>query len=261
MPSGRLYKTEGIILKTAPVGEGALLVTLVAEDGSKLRAMAYGARKLTSRKMGHLETLTRVELALSKGRSMDTINQVHGVESFTALRGSLESTAKAFYLAELMDGFAVEGSANPSLYNLFLDTLRKVQGTEEDNVSLLRFQLSLLRVNGFMPELYRCVECRIQIPPGDHRFTVNLGGVLCSRCVPAGGVIAPLSLQALKVLRHFHRSAELDASRLRISSSLYEEISSILDGAIRFWLDKDLRSRKFVDQVERQKARMSALKP
>ena len=81
------------------------------------------------------------------------------------------------------------------------------------------------------------------------------------RCAPAGGVIAPLSLQALKVLRHFHRSAELDASRLRISSSLYEEISSILDGAIRFWLDKDLRSRKFVDQVERQKARMSALKP
>ena len=74
MPSGRLYRTEGIVLKTAPLGEGDLLVTLVAEDGSKLRAMAWGARKLTSRKMGHLETLTRVDLALSRGRNMDTIN-------------------------------------------------------------------------------------------------------------------------------------------------------------------------------------------
>ena len=198
MPSGRHYKAEGIVLKTAPQGEGALLTTLVVEDGSKLRAVAYGARKLTSRKMGHLETLTRVDLALSRGRSMDTIDQVHSMESFTALRASLESTAKAFYLAELIDGFAVEGGANPPLYNLFLDTLRKVRGIEEDNVLLLHFQLNVLRVNGFMPELYKCVECRTRIPPDDHRFTVNLGGVLCSGCAPAGGVIAPLSLQALK---------------------------------------------------------------
>ena len=261
MPSGRLYRTEGIVLKTAPLGEGDLLVTIAAEDGSKLRAMAWGARKLTSRKMGHLETLTRVDLALSRGRNMDTINQVHNLETFAALRGNLESTAKAFYVAELVDGFAIEGSANPLLYNLFLDTLRAVQAAGEDNVLLLHFQLNLLRVNGFMPELYRCVECSVRITPGDHRFTVNLGGVLCSGCAPVGGVIVPLSLQALKVLRHFHRSVELDASKLRISSSLYEEIRSILDSAIRFWLDRDLRSRKFVDQVQRQRDRASPLKP
>ncbi|MEE9262619.1 MAG: DNA repair protein RecO, partial [Dehalococcoidia bacterium] len=224
MAASRLYRVEGVVLKSAPLGEGDLLVTLLTRDGSKLRAMAWGARKLTSRKMGHLELLTRVDLALSKGRNLDTITQAHSLEAFNVMKSGLESTAKAFYLAEMVDGFAIEDGANPPLYSLFLDALRAVQDSPEDNATVPHFQLSLLQVTGFMPELYRCVECRQQILPSDHRFSVDLGGVLCSRCVPTGARIAPLSLQALKVLRHFHRSLEPNSSSLQVSDSLHQEL-------------------------------------
>ncbi len=258
MAASRYYRVEGVVLKSASLGEGDLLVTLLTRDGSKLRAMAWGARKLTSRKMGHLEPLTRVDLALSKGRNLDTITQAHSLEAFNVMKSGLESTAKAFYLAEMVDGFAIEDGANPPLYSLFLDALRAVQDSPEDNATVPHFQLSLLQVTGFMPELYRCVECRQQILPSDHRFSIDLGGVLCSGCVPTGARIAPLSLQALKVLRHFHRSLEPNSSSLQVSDSLHQELRSILDGATRYWLDREVRSRAFMDQVGRQKSESSA---
>ena len=125
MAAPRLYKTEGIVLKTSVMGEADLLVTLISQDGSKLRAIAWGARKMNSRKMGHLDSLTRVDLALYRSPRMSSVRQVVTLEAFAALKGRLDATARAFYLAELVDGFAVEGSSNPSLYSLFLDTLRR----------------------------------------------------------------------------------------------------------------------------------------
>ena len=258
MAAPRLFKTEGIVLKTAPYGEADLLVTLVTQDGSRLLAMAWGARKMNSRKMGHLDTLTRVDLDLYRGPNMYSIRQALNLESFVVLKSRLDATARAFYIAELVDGFAVEASPNPPLYNLFLDTLRSVQATPEDNEPILKFQLEMLRVNGFMPELYRCVECRRNMEPGKHRFVVSLGGVICTDCASKREGATPLSLPALKTLRHFHRNGDADASRLRISPDLYEEVRAVLDRAIRYWLDRDVRSRRFVVQVQRQKAHLSA---
>ena len=254
MAAPRLFKTAGIVLKTAPLGEADLLVTLISQDGSKLLAMAWGARKMNSRKMGHLDTLTRVDLDLYRGPSMYSIRQVLTLESFVVLKSRLDATARAFYLAELVDGFAVEGSPNPPLYSLFLETLRSVQDAPEDKEPILKFQLEMLRVNGFMPELYRCVECRRDVEAGRHRFVVSLGGVICTDCASKREGATPLSLPALKTLRHFHRNGDADTSRIRISPDLYEEVHAVLDRAIRYWLDREVRSRRFVVQVQRQQA-------
>ena len=259
--ASKLYRTEAIVLKSAPLGEGHLLVTLLDRDGSKLRAVAWGGRKLTSRKMGHLEPLTRVDLALSRGRAdLDGVSQAQGLESFGALKSDLEATAKAIYLAELVDGFASEGSDNPPLYDLFLNTLRMLQESPDTEVAVPYFQLNLLNVSGFMPELYRCVECRQRVSPGDHQFSVDLGGALCGRCVPLGARISPLSLQAMKVLRYFDRSGHPDMAGLRVSGLLYQEVRSILDAATRYWLDRDVHSRDFMDHVERKAAKHLSLR-
>ncbi len=250
----RLYRAEGIVLKTTTMGEGDLQVTLLTRDGSKLRAVAWGARKLTSRKMGHLEPLTRVDLALSKGRDLDSIGQAQSVESFVGLRGNLEATAKAIYLAEMVESFANEGSANPPLYSLFLETLRTLDNYPEMDALVPYCQLNLLKVLGFMPELYQCVECRCEISPGEHRFSVELGGVMCTRC-SSGASVMPLSIQALKVLRFFDRSAHSDLTGLRTSDALNGELRSILDRAIRYWLDRDVRSRQFMDHLQRERVK------
>ena len=251
---GRLYKTEGIILKSTSFGEGHLLITLIAKNGAKVRAIVWGSRKLTSRKSGHVEPLTRVDLTLSQGRDLDTVNQAQALESFGPIKSNLQATAKAIYLAELVDGFANEGNGNTPLYRLFLNALRMLEYPSNSDVSILYFQLNLLNVTGFMPELYQCVECRRQISQGGHRFCIDLGGIVCDRCVLSDVRISPISLRAIKVLRFFDRGAVTTLTTLRLPAPLYQELRSVLDGSIRYWLDREVRSREFMDHMERQAA-------
>ena len=129
MAGSRLHRVEGLVLKTSFWGDRDVLVTLITRDGSKLNAMAWGARKLTSRKMGHIEQLNQIDVTLYKGRNMASISQVQSMNNFEILKGNLERLSESLYITELVDGFAMEGNSNPGLYELFLNCLQVLQNS------------------------------------------------------------------------------------------------------------------------------------
>ena len=206
MPRPRSYRSEVVVLKSAPIGEAGLIVTLYSRDAGKLRAVARGARKPSGKMVGHLEPLNKVELAVVRSRSggLDTITQAQIVELFTSLKGNLEGISRGIYVAELVDGFGAEGSPNGELYSLLVDTLRFLDDLGNGELALRYFELQLLKCSGFMPELYRCVECRKELSPGNHLFSPEAGGTLCPDCTPAARIMR-LSVQALKVMRFLDR--------------------------------------------------------
>ena len=181
----RTYRCEGVVLKSVPLGEAGLLVTLYTTTLGTLRAAARGVRKTTSKMVGHLEPLNRVELALATGRGgLDIVTQAQVLETFASLKADLEGSSRGLYLAELVDGFGTEGSAGPELHTLLVDTLRFLSDSSDRELTSRHFELHLLRVSGFMPELYRCVECKGELVQGGHRFSPDVGGTLCITCTP-----------------------------------------------------------------------------
>ncbi|HVN15979.1 MAG TPA: DNA repair protein RecO, partial [Anaerolineales bacterium] len=60
----RSFRMEAIVLRHGDWGEADRLLTLYTREQGKVRAIAKGARKLTSRKAGHLEPFTHVKLQL-----------------------------------------------------------------------------------------------------------------------------------------------------------------------------------------------------
>ena len=229
------------------------MVILYSRTLGKLRAIGRGARKPTSKMVGHLEPLNRVELALARSRigSIDTVTQAQVVEAFPILKSSLEGVSRGLYLAELVDGFGTEGSANPELYSLLLEVLRFLNDQPETDSTLRYFELQLLRCSGFMPELYRCVECGVELSPDGHMFSPEVGGTLCSRCTPTGVRVMRLSVQALKVLRYLGTTSLGELHRLRVQGSLALELKNLLAVTLRYWLDKEVRSRRFMEQLEK----------
>ena len=252
MARPRSYRTEALVLKSAPIGEAGLIITLYSRDAGKLRAVVRGVRRPTSKMVGHLEPLNRVELSLASPRleGMGTITQAQIVESFAALKASLEAVSKGIYLAELVDGFGAEGSANPELYSLLADTLRALNDSPEIELALRYFELHLLRCSGFMPELYICVECRQKLSPGEHLFSPEAGGTLCLRCHPAGARILRLSVQVLKVLRFLEKTTLPELSKLHTSRGLEEELKHLLSTTLKYWLDKEIQSKTFMEHLE-----------
>ena len=251
MPPLRTYRADALVLKSVPLGEADLLVTLFTRDAGKLRAVAKGARRSTAKLVGHLEPLTVTRLALSRGRSLDVITQAETLENFTPLKTNLTAVTRGLQVAELVDGFGSESSSNEPLYQLALTTLAVIGQAPDDDLPLLHFQLHLLAASGLMPELQNCVECRRDIEPDRHRYSADGGGVFCPDCTPDQAGLRPLSLRALKVLRLLARSHAAGLPTLSLDPALTQELKAILTGTVQYWLDKEIRTDSFLNHLAR----------
>ena len=107
-----------------PLGESDLLVTLYSKDIGKLRAVAKGARKSTSKLVGHFEPLTINNISITKSTNLDIINQAETIDNFDQLKSSLIGMAQGVYINELVDGFGTESHSNHDLYLLTHNVLK-----------------------------------------------------------------------------------------------------------------------------------------
>ena len=202
MPRYRTYRTRAIVLKRRDQGEADRILTVFTPNMGKRTLMARGVRKTASRKAGHLEPFTYTALMLAKGKTWDIVTQAETVASFRALREDLDKTAHAYYFAELVDAFTQEHDSHPELFDLLLHSLEWLETSASPPLLARWFELRLLRLTGFQPQLFRCVECGEEIQPVTNYFSLEQGGVLCPKHGEGVRGAEPIAVNALKVLRY-----------------------------------------------------------
>jgi len=246
MRPSRLYRAEALILRDRKIGEADKIVTLYSTDWGKFDAIAKGVRRPTSRKSGHLEVLTRSSLLLARGRSLDVITQSETLDSFAPLRDDLERLTRGLYVAELVNQFTVEQQVNRELYHLAAETLAALTRDAALDLALRRFEMDLLTLTGYQPQLRSCVSCAGAIGAVVNYFSPPAGGVVCPSCRASETVLRPLSVNALKVLRLMQTADTSRATRLQLSAPLAAEIEDHLRLYIRYLLEREPRSREFI---------------
>lgn len=257
MTQPHTYRAVGLILRKSPSGEADLVSSLYTREYGKLDVLARGARRLTSKLIGHFEPLTLIRLSIARGRTLHIVAEAEVVNAFPDVKANYASVARGLHVAELIDGFSASSASNPQVLNLALQTLEAIgkQSAAYDELALdlpLRyFDLQLLQLSGFLPELYQCVECGDELEPERHRFAAGAGGALCPDCGPPDVVVRPLSLPALKVLRLLHRTESVDRlPQLNMPETVQREVQSILSETLQYWLDRQLRSQTFLDAAK-----------
>jgi DNA repair protein RecO (recombination protein O) len=272
MRQPHLLSTEACILKRMDYGEADRILTLFTPNQGKLRAIAKGARRTTSRLAGHVEPFTRSQLQLATGRELAIVTQGEVREAFPHVRGTLWHATTAYYLAELLDKFTEDHSEHRDLYTLLIDTLRRLDedaalaplapaspnGNEAHNGAassrsrawqvLRYFELHLLGTLGYQPALHDCVSCGTALEPVENGFNATLGGVLCPNC--SRYAHRPVSLASLKVLRLLQTTPWERLPRLRLESSEQHEIEYLLQALIRFHLERDVKSWEFLRHIQ-----------
>lgn len=152
---GRTYKTEGIILKRINYGETDRILTIYTKHYGKIRALAKGVRRITSRRGGNVELFNQVTLFLHQGKNLDLLNEAQVVNSFKAWRRDLKKVAVAYYFAELVDKLTPEEQPNQAVFQLLSRYLGKI-GTAILPELTRSFEEALLRELGFgVPEELR----------------------------------------------------------------------------------------------------------
>jgi DNA repair protein RecO (recombination protein O) len=199
-----LYRDEGVVLRTIKLGEADRIVTILTLGNGKVRAVAKGVRKTSSRFGGRLEPMTRVALQCYRGRELDVITQAETLESNRGLREQYLLLTHAIPMLEAVDQVAQDHEPNPALYRMLAGALRALADLENPVVTSAFFW-KLLSLEGIHPMLDGCARCGRaagEDAGADDElvaFDLDEGGALCRTCSRGGGW--PLSFAALSLLR------------------------------------------------------------
>src|SRR5206468_11168073 len=155
------YKEQGIVLRSIKLGEADKIVSILTQGSGKVRGVAKGIRKTTSRFGGRLEPFTHVNLMLYRGRgALDTITQVEIIAPHRNIRDDLALFAAGETMLEAVDKVAEEHERNVRLALLLLSGLRALDARPADPASVAEsFLLKLLSLSGFHPALTACAVC------------------------------------------------------------------------------------------------------
>ena len=240
-----LYRDEAIVLRTQKLGEADRIVTVLSHRHGRIRAVAKGVRRTTSRFGARLEPFTHVDLQLAEGRSLHVVTQAEtrdplgntiGADypSYTAGTAMLEA-------ADRLCGEDLEPAVQQ--YLLLVGGLRVLATGERDpSLVLDAFLLRSLSVAGYAPSFEECARCGA---PGPHRsFSAPAGGMACSSCRPPGSASPSpevvLLLSAL-LTGDWDTASASDARTRR-------EGAGLVAAYLQWHLERGLRSLSHVDR-------------
>lgn len=264
MGTGRLYRTEGIVMRRRDQGEADRVLTLCTPSG-KVDVLAKGARKVRSHKAGHIERFTRSSFVLSRVPNYwDIISQAETVRPHTRLRSDLLRGAYARYATELLDRFFAEGEGGAAVFDLLNHTLAWLCEDEDLDLIARFYEQHLLGLAGFRPELFRCVgqhEERVLLQPGErmedrrpYGFDPEQGGGLCQSCYneqkEQQNVIA-LSPNGLRFLQDCQRESYTRLREQSVMSTIHDQVERVMRHYITYHLEQDVKAGAFLRQLRR----------
>lgn len=245
----RSLNVECVVLRHSDWGEADRLLSLYSREAGKLRAVAKGARRLHSRKAGHLEPFTRVRLQLARGRDFWIVTQAETSAAYLPLREDLLRTAYAATVIELIDRFTYDEGENRALFDLLVDTLERVSTLPDPFLAVRYYEIRLLDLAGFRPQLFNCVSCGEEIRAEDQFFDALQGGAICPRCAPRFASARPVSREALRYVRHLQRSGWAESARADPPGPVRAEMEALLSYYMTYLLERRLNSPRFLDEI------------
>jgi DNA repair protein RecO (recombination protein O) len=234
------YKEQGVVLRSVKLGEADKIVTVMTQGSGKVRAVAKGLRKTTSRFGARLEPFTHVSLMLYRGRGqLDTVTQAEIIAPHAALRDDLALFAAGETMLEAVDKVAQEHERNVRLVLVLLAGLRALETSPADPTAVAEsFMLKLLSISGFHPSLTACAVCGAGDP---QLFNFGLGGAVCAVCAEPGS--APVSREALATLAALAIADLVDAGATPVPEPrIRNEARGLLYGFAEYHLERRIRS-------------------
>jgi len=244
------YRDEVVILRTHKLGEADRIVTMLSRRHGKVRAVAKGVRRTSSKFGSRLEPFMVADVQLYQGRSLDIVQQAESLGSYgTDIAAHYDRFTSANAMVETADRLS-DSEATPEQYLLLVGGLRALSRGEHVPRSILdSYLLRVMSLSGWAPSLDDCARCAA---PGPHStFVAQLGGLVCVNDAPAGS--PRIAERTLELLRALIRG---DWEFIDAASPGESAAASGLVGAYAQWhLERGIRSLSHVSDIRGEGAR------
>ncbi len=219
-----IVTTEAVVLKSMKYHETSKIVTLYTRAFGKISVLAKGARDRKSRFGASLEPMCHVAAVLytKESRELQLLSQCDTVESFPRLTEDLDRMAAGMAAVELVNAATHAEEENAALFGLLVDTLKAINSATKNPVNALYYyEMHLLGILGFKPNLHSCVQCGRPIDvtdagSGKGGVRMSSAGLVCPECSSKGVGFESISAPAARILQRL-QEVEDGESVTRIS--------------------------------------------
>lgn len=257
-------KTPAIVIRSFTLREANKIITFYTPEFGKVKVVAYGVKSPKSKLAGSLELLNHGMLLFNyrENRDLQSLTGFDLIEGFDGIRSDFTRITYGCYFAELVEAIAIEGDANPKIFDLLRYTYQVLADTDDAPLLARVFEIKFLELAGYAPELSQCANCGAVVKAFFHKksnsvslttptipFSVRHGGILCIDCHhrdTEAFSFTPGSCELLKTLRNLDLNR---LSRIRASTHNHRELKLILSSFIQFHTERTLKSLKFIDSV------------
>jgi len=198
-------KTSGIILQDRMMEEEDHLLTILTEDFGVLHTYGKGARRFKSKMASATEMLTYSDLILFHNKDRYILDDATTKHIFFDLRIDIIKLSLGYYFAQLMAELAPRGEEAKEYVRLLLNSLAYLEnGKCAPEMLKPLFELRLLSMAGYMPDLVMCRECGCY--ENEYMlFNPLEGSIICTKCAeshpdPAGILIPKSVLTAMRFI-------------------------------------------------------------
>jgi DNA repair protein RecO (recombination protein O) len=239
-----LYRDRAIVLRTYDLREADRIIVMMTEEHGKVRAVANGVRKMSSRFGARLEPLSHIDVLLSKGKDLDTVSQVELVASARGLYSDLDRLTRGLAMLEAVDHLGMEGEPTQHLYKMLVGALHWL--SENDSALVLAaFYLKVLVAEGVGAHVDSCVGCGAS---GEQivAFDTFRGGGQCQSCRSG----ASISSAAIKIIQNIV-GGQLNLALSLPESAATREVSDLATKCMEHHLERRLKSVAVFERPER----------
>ena len=236
----------GIVLDRTKLAEQDLILTILSQGGSQVRAVAKGARKPGGRLASRVELFCETDFLVAQGRSLGIVSEASLIDAHDGLRGDLDRVSAASAIAEIARLTSFEDMDDAFLYPICAKALWACeQAADQPHLDLVvaAYAFKVLSHAGWRPELTSCIAC------GDtavSHFSAPAGGLLCASCakdVEGATELSTTEMAWLKALIGLRFDELLEA---QIDTALAGLLVSLAHSWCAVHLDARLRAFEFM---------------
>jgi DNA repair protein RecO (recombination protein O) len=202
--------SEAVVLRTWPLAEADLIVSMFTRDFGRLKGVAKAALKSRKRFGGALEptTLVRVWFLDRAGQELTRLDQMEVLKSPLAARVDVARMSILSFYAEVLDEMLPERDPQETVFRLLVSVLDETRAADSETaqpwMALTYFSLWMTRLTGLLPDIGRCTVCAEPLQPDQVWFSRYNDGLFCA--LHRNGSGAALSADSWQLARRMLRA-------------------------------------------------------
>ncbi len=243
MPS---FETEALVLRTYNFAEADKIVVCLTRSSGVVRGVAKGCRKLKSRFGASLEpfTLTKISYYHKENQELVSLRQAEIVKSHFDLSSQAETLAALAYMGDLVVEFSPPFEQNERLFRMVNACLEAIAESQTELQSILRyFEVWLLKLEGYLPDIRRCGECHLVFGETESAYLGTDLMFRCRRCGKGSGHMLSRPLQSQLTATQKLAPYRFAQEARELPESIHREMAQLTHQLIGRVLEKQPRLR------------------